>query len=202
MSAEGSRPGRGWHRLGELGPAWLSGIAAVVTALTSAGYVVGRATAPPSATPVVSSAPATTTPATPTAPSPTPTDTSPPSGASPAPGNGTQLASYDVSLAAGYGFDTKLTKPGQADIVNHGGTDLYFSGFFYTKDRIVMLPTNTTPTYPACQANTIFSYQTPTVVQGMTFCLVENGALAGVKVTDLGPARASTTVRVTIWQNS
>jgi hypothetical protein len=37
---------RGWARIGELGPAWISAIAAVILALAGAGFFAGRATTP------------------------------------------------------------------------------------------------------------------------------------------------------------
>jgi hypothetical protein len=37
---------RGWARIGELGPAWISAIAAVIVALAAAGFFAGRVTTP------------------------------------------------------------------------------------------------------------------------------------------------------------
>lgn len=46
-SDHNQQPRRGWARLGELGPAWITAIAALIVALTSAGFFAGRATSEP-----------------------------------------------------------------------------------------------------------------------------------------------------------
>jgi len=45
MSVSNRPPRRGWARLGELGPAWITAIAALIVALTGAGFFAGRVTA-------------------------------------------------------------------------------------------------------------------------------------------------------------
>jgi hypothetical protein len=57
MSADNERPRRGWARIAELGPVWISAIAALIVALATAGFFTGRATAPT----VTTAAPPTTT---------------------------------------------------------------------------------------------------------------------------------------------
>ena len=46
MSDKEGSPRRGWARIGELGPAWITAGAGVIVALAAAGFFAGRATTP------------------------------------------------------------------------------------------------------------------------------------------------------------
>lgn len=50
VSENNQRPRRGRARIGELGPAWITAIAALIVALTGAGFFAGRVTAGPTKT--------------------------------------------------------------------------------------------------------------------------------------------------------
>lgn len=46
MESDDRQSRRGWRQLGELGPAWITAIAALIAALTGVGFFAGRTTAP------------------------------------------------------------------------------------------------------------------------------------------------------------
>ena len=46
MSDKEGSPRRGWARIGELGPAWITAVAGLIVALAAAGFFAGRVTTP------------------------------------------------------------------------------------------------------------------------------------------------------------
>ncbi|WP_412538435.1 hypothetical protein R8Z50_21585 [Longispora sp. K20-0274] len=189
---------KGWARLAELGPAWLSSIAALVAALAAAGFFAGRLTADPSSSPAAPPATVPSAVATTGRPGATGSSIAPPTASA-----GIELASYDVPLVDGYGFVAKLTAPSQDQIVQTSETDVRFNlGNFFTRsqNRLVALPAHTSPSYGACKATLEFVGVVQRPTQGTGFCVILPTMVIGVQVTDVlsNPARA--VVHVTLWQ--
>lgn len=62
---------------------------------------------------------------------------------------------------------------------------------------MLSLPAGTTPSYQSCSTDTVFATQADSAV-GTSFCLIEDGRLAGVTVS---AAQSSYVVsKVTVWQ--
>lgn len=208
MTTNNQPPKRGqWARLGELGPGWISAIAALIVALGTAGFFAGRVT-----TPNAAATPQTTTETTVvTTSTSVPTTSSTLSGPTSSPDlptdvsgqpDGTQLASYNVTLTMGYGFNVKLTPPTQADITKAANQDIFnYGGGISSQHRMALLSTNK-PTYAACKDSQLFSGRA-ILSPGLTFCILTPGRMVGVEVTD---AKASPTnfiaMNITIWQGS
>ncbi|MCM2423661.1 hypothetical protein [Streptomyces sp. RKAG293] len=195
----------------------LTNIVGIVTVVTSAlvtfgaGAVVGHQTASPEpgpaptvpAPPVVTTPPTTPGP-TPTTPEPTPTTSSPPS--TPAVPNGTVLGSYSVNLGFGHSIPLGPTKPTQSQFSTTGLGDL---GTAAPADHLVFVPINgdkmlslsagSTPNYEACATNTVFATQADSA-PGTSFCLIENGRMAGVTIASAQPAYV--VLNVTVWANT
>lgn len=180
-------------RLGELGPAWISALAALIVALTGAGFFAGRVTGQP-------------------APGPTATITVPASprastGASspPASAVGKDLGSYTIDLAGNYGVPLGPAKPTQSQYSPEGIGDLVKT---YSRigaggdDQMVLLPDGTTPTYQLCKSTTNFSGQiVPT--RGNAFCIIETtGYIVGATVTAVSASLSDVTLTITVWKNS
>ena len=209
----GQAPGEGWAgtpgrgrtttrlgRIGELGPAWLSALAAVVVALTSAGFFAGRV----SATSSHATQPPKITKTAPTAPPVSPGGSASPaalSGAGTA-GNGTQLGSYSFQLTETYSAPLGPTAPTQSQIAAGGAYDISYNGSVNsgTNEKMVSLPNGSTPTYSACTTGTLFEESAPTA-PGTAFCIIEtSGRMAGVTITSVGNSSAYIGLEVTVWK--
>lgn len=180
-------------RLGELGPAWISALAALIVALTGAGFFAGRATGQPRPSPTVT----VTVPASPT--------TSTGSSSPPASAVGKDLDSYTVDLAGNYGVPLGPAKPTQSQYSADGTGDLVKT---YSRigaggnDQMVLLPDGTTPTYRQCKSTTNFSGQiVPTT--GSAFCIIETtGYIVGAIVTAVSASVNNVNLTITVWKNS
>jgi hypothetical protein len=177
------------HGFADLGPAWISSIAAAVAAVVAvASFFAGRATAPtPAGTP---------------APGPAATASAPATTASRSPG--TLLAHYSADVAAGYGIDIAAQPqrprqgiPGDASLViplvdrissSDGG-------------KLAQLDSATAPTFDDCAANTRFT-DTAYVDRGDAFCYTGHGYLAAIKVVNKVIALTGDydTLDITVWK--
>lgn len=195
----------------------LTNVVGIVTVLASAlatfgvGAVVGHnvATPEPGPTITVTAPPATvTTPpavtTTPTTPGPDPTTSSPES--TPASTNGTVLGSYSVNLGFGHSIPLGPTKPTQSQFSTTGLGDLgtaapadHLVFVPINGDKMLSLPAGSTPNYAACASNTVFATQADSA-PGTSFCLIENGRMAGVTITSAQPAYV--VLNVTVWSNT
>jgi hypothetical protein len=197
------RNGRKRGRISELAPAWIGALAALIVALTGAGFFAGRASVP-----IAAQTPATI-PFTATSFVPTPagnagasdSPTSPPASA-----NGTLLGSYSININAGHSVPLGPTKPTQADFTAGGAGDLgtatpadHLVFVPINGDKMLSLPGGTTPTYQACAQDTVFVGQADSV-PGTSFCLIETGRMAGVIVTSGQPTYV--VLQVTVWQHT
>jgi hypothetical protein len=184
--------GRG---IGESGPAWIGAIAALITALTAAGFFAGRATAPGGAT--IDTAPSVNnTLSTAQAPS----NPQIPQGKTQIP-QGTTLTHYivDVSVDHGLSFGSEPARPTfstvgpyDADLVVWVETKNLTTG----KGQLVPLDT-TEPGYQSCANDTRFVTDL-TAGEGTAFCFVGHGIIAGVKLMNLSDHYD--TFDVTVWK--
>jgi hypothetical protein len=192
----------------------LTNVVGIVTVLVSAaatfgvGAAVGNQTASPGPAPVTTVY-RTVTPS--VAPSPTTTvadipSTTPPGTPTPAAADGTVLGTYTVDLGFGHSIPLGPDQPAQADFSTAGLGDL---GTAAPADHLVFVPINgdrmlsldagATPSFAACAADTVFATQADSK-PGTAFCMIENGMMAGVKVTS---ARSAYVVlSVTVWQHT
>jgi len=127
----------------------------------------------------------------------TPTPTTP---------NGTELGSYNFDLTNGYGAPLATTAPTRVQISAGTGDDIYYDGAISAQsgDQMLSLPAGSTPTFAACSSDTLIGGQ-QSAVRGTTFCIVENGYLAGVSVASIGTSTSGSeylVLDVTIWQNT
>ena len=191
--------GRRRGRIGELGPAWISAIAAVIVALTGAGFFAGRVSAPASSANQPNKISATTVP---TAAPVSAGATASPSGAAATAGNGTLLGSYGFQLTNGYNAPLGPTAPTQSQIAAGGAYDVGYNGDLYagSNEKMISLPAGTTPTYSACTTGTVFE-DNASPAQGTSFCIIEtSGRVAGVTVTSMGSSQSYATLQVTVWK--
>jgi len=184
-----SRPAR--HGFADLGPAWISAIAAAVGAVVAVvGFFAGRATAP--------------SPAGAPAPRPASIASVPSAAAAVGPSSGTQLAHYNADVAAGYGIDIGAQPqrprqgiPGDASLV------IPVVGQISSSDggKLAQLDANSTPTFDNCAANTRFT-NTAYVGRGDAFCYIGHGYLAAIKVVDkvIAVTGDYDTLDITVWK--
>lgn len=195
MSGNGQDSRRGFlSRLGELGPAWITALAALLVALTSAGFFAGRAAGQPRPSPTV----------TVTAPARIGQgegSSSPPAAAT----AGTQLGSYPVDLTGSYGVPLGPARPAPSQYSADGIGDLVKIDSRIGPggaDQMVLLPDGTDPTYQQCKSATNFSGQIVPVT-GSSFCIIETtGYIAGAEVTAVGPTVSNVNFTITVWKNS
>ena len=144
------------------------------------------------------------------APAPAGSSTAPSSAtSSPAPadtaGNGTLEGSYTFNITNTYEAPLGPAQPTQSNIVSvsSGGTcDLIYNGLLGScnQEKIISLPSGSTPTYTACTTGTIY---VPNVspVQGAAFCIEEtSGRVAGITVASVGTSSSYVSLKVIVWQ--
>jgi hypothetical protein len=206
---------KGWsERIGELGPAWITAIAALCAVFVGGGYAVGhaqdseaRASAPQPAVTVTVTAPAAATVRATTTTTTSPAASSPQSSHAShiATTNGSMLGTYDVDLPAGYSIPLGASKPTQAqfDSSQQNGDldDLAQSYEELGSDKMVQLPNGTTPTYQACTSSTAFTNFIIGGSLGVAFCILENGKIAGVEVVSQSSTSSDYILHVTVWRN-
>lgn len=193
--------GRRRGRIGELGPAWISAIAAVIVALTGAGFFAGRVSAPASLANQPTKISATTVPTAAPVSAGTSASASP-SGVAATVGNGTLLGSYSFQLTNAYNAPLGPTAPTQSQIAAGGAYDVGYSGDLSAgnNEKMISLPAGTTPTYSACTTGTVFE-DSASPAQGTSFCIIEtSGRVAGVTVTAMGSSLSYAVLQVTVWK--
>ncbi len=197
-------------------PAWIVSIAGAVAVLLAAAFIAGRATASgKTATPavIVTVAAPPSTPAAPStqarpSSSPSPLESTP--GSPTAVANGRQLGSYSFDFTlSNEPYDVPLgsSRPTQSQFNTSGTGDLSsaYPGDVnilipINGDKMLGLPSGTTPTYKACTASTLFTGQAATT-EGTVFCLSETaGRMLGVTV--VSSQSSYVVLRVTVWQNA
>jgi hypothetical protein len=198
------RAGKGaWGRLAELGPAWITALAALIVALTGAGFFAGRVSAPSS--PAVKSTNATT----PTSAAVSPISSVAPTTSGGSVDTGEKLADYSFVLPNGYSAPLGTSTPTQSQIVQGsvGTFDVFENADMVSTEsgggeKLVTLPVNSTPTYSSCASNTDFvSSFNP--IQGDAFCVIEPaGRIAGIAISSVTSSPFSMTLNVTIWRNA
>jgi hypothetical protein len=210
------------RRLADLIPGRLARFATLTVALTATGLAAGCSTASSSESAAVapktgaaSSAASAGSSATPTSTA-SPVTASPvtaspatasPATASPAPvstaGNGTQLGTYTITLTNGYSAALGPSAPTQAQIAANGSCDVQYNGDIYScnYEKIISLPSGSTPTYSACTTGTLFE-TSPSVAQGTAFCIIETGGrVAGVTIATVGTSPSNyVNLSVTVWK--
>jgi hypothetical protein len=190
-------------------PGRLAWFATLAVALTVTGLIAGCSTASSgkssAATKTVSSSPtfSASAPASPTVSAPAPS----PAASSPAPadtaGNGTEVGAYTFNLTQVYSAPLGPTAPTQSEIASGGSCDVQYNGEIYScnSEKIISLPSGSTPTYSACTTGTIFvDGVNPT--KGNAFCIIEtSGQVAGVTVAGVGTSPNNyITLKVTVWK--
>src|ERR1700730_18187470 len=210
LSADKEPSKKAWsERIGELGPAWITAIAALCGLFVGGGYVAGHASGPgardPAPDPTVTvTVTATATVTSPVAPSPQSSHAS-----QMATSNGSTLGSYTVDLPSGYSIPLGGSKPTQSQFdssgqngdlsdVNYSGTDTYQE---LGSDRMVQLQDGTTPTYQACTSSTAFTNGISGDSLRVAFCILENGKIAGVEVASQSSTTSDYILQVSVWRN-
>ncbi len=135
------------------------------------------------------------------APAASPATTSP--AAATTAGNGTELGAYTFNLTNGYSAPLGPTAPTQAEIASGGSCDVQYNGEIYScnQEKIISLPSGSTPTYSACTTGTIFADEVnPT--KGNVFCIIEtSGQVAGIAVAAAGSSPNNyVTLTATVWK--
>lgn len=191
-SEDGKPSKSSWARIGELGPAWITAIAGLITALAGTGLFVflhSTGTNNPGSeqpTTIVTS----------------PVPSSSASSVSASSSDGAQLGLYSVTLPPNRSVPLGPTAPTQSQIAAGSGSGVIWeSGGLIPVgvDKMLSLALGTIPTYQGCAADSSDASGASTIPE-TAFCLVEPGRIAGVMVT----SRSSTYVvlQVTIWQNT
>ena len=113
------------------------------------------------------------------------------------------MGSYSFNLTASYAAPLGPTAPPQAEITAGGYCDVQYNGVIYScnYERIVSLPSGTTPTYSACTTGTIF-VSSVNATQGNVFCIIEtSGRMAGVTVAAAGSSPNNyVNLKVIVWK--
>ncbi len=122
------------------------------------------------------------------------------------PTNGARLVSYSFDLPQAYGAPLGLAKPALSTLTYGYGGDVYFNGTITTNrpDILIELPGDPTPTYQACADGNTLIESSAVASQGTTFCIKENGRMAGVTVSSMGTTQSGAPyleLDVTIWKN-
>lgn len=166
----------------------------------------------PTVTPV-SAEPSSTPSASPAQKIPSPSQASPKLQA--AKPNGAVLGSYTVELPSGYSIPLGTSKPMQSqfdsseqggdldDKADYGTGNCLFAPDCYIPlgtDKMIYLPEGASPTYAACTGNTGFETTIPGA-DGLAFCVLENGKVAGIKVVSESSAPYYI-LKVTVWRNA
>ncbi len=161
--------------LAKAGPAWISAVAALITALAAVGFFTTKGT-PSAGSPGSTGVSATATPsAHGTSASPAHVPTSAARVAS-----GKRLTRYTVDVADGYGFILS-DRPGRPDRDNDNDF-LVLNGQVNAQSvQLAMLDPGTDVSYPACMADTRYASFLP-VNHGDAFCMTGKDYVAGVKV--------------------
>jgi hypothetical protein len=209
---------KGWsERIGELGPAWITAIAALCAVFVGGGYAVGqaqdseaRASAPQPTVTVTVTAPATAAvraaTATATATSPVASSPQSPHASHIATTNGSMLGTYEVDLPSGYSIPLGASKPTQSQFDSseqNGDLDDTWAPSYdeLGSDKMVQLPNGTTPTYQGCINSTAFTNGISGGSLGVAFCILENGKIAGVEVVSQSSTSSDYILQVTVWRN-
>jgi hypothetical protein len=207
LSADKESPRkRWWERVSELGPAWITAIAALFAVFLGGGYAAGQASgsgAPdpmpqPTVTVTVTSTATVTAPVTSSPHSPHPPQT--------ATSNGSALGSYTVDLPSGYSIPLGASKPTQqqfdSSALNGDLSDVSDIYQDLSSDKMVQLQDGTTPTYQACTSSTAFTDSISGGRIGVAFCILENGKIAGVEVVSQSSTTSDYSLQVTVWRNT
>jgi len=201
----------GMTRFAELGPAWIGALATLVVALTGAGFFAGRATTQATPQPTKTVTNTVTVTATPvTGPSGPPTSEAS-SGSTPTSANGTVLGSYTFTLPQYDSAPLGTTAPDQAQILSGTGQDVIWNTGAGGSplqtgggDKMLNLPSGSTPTYQACTTDTLSSGESSPNA-GTAFCLIEaTGKMAGVTIASANNSQSPyfLVLHVVIWENS
>jgi hypothetical protein len=113
------------------------------------------------------------------------------------------MGTYSFNLTNGYSAPLGSTAPTQAEMAANGSCDVSYNGEIYScnQEKIISLPSGSTPTYSACTSGTIFATNiSPT--QGNVFCIVESsGKMAAVTVAAAGSSpNYYVSLKVTVWK--
>lgn len=153
---------------------------------------------------VTAPGPTGTTPVTPgpsTTGATTTSPAAPPPGAS---GNGTVQGSYSVNINAGFSIPLRSAKPTQADFSTTGQGDLgtaapdHLEFLPINGNKLLTLPSGTAPTYESCAGDTVFVPWVDSAV-GASFCVLEKGSIAGVRIASVNSTYV--VLDVTVWQH-
>jgi len=182
-------PRRGWARILELGPAWISAIATLILALAAAGFFAGRVTAPTTAT-TGTPQPTQTVPKTVTAPSAT--NSLP---------NSPWSVYYQTQVGIGtVGINFDNNPPSSAS------ADIFYSGSLLestSNATLAVWPGSATPTPAQCQnwVTTHPGTSIGTVTVGMQICLkTAQGRPVLLRIQSVTPDAANG--QVTVWQSN
>jgi hypothetical protein len=203
---------KGWsERVGELGPAWITAIAALCAVFVGGGYAVGHAqdseahaSAPQPTVTVTVTAPAAVTAA--AATSPVASSPQSPHASQIATSNGSMLGTYKVELPLGYSIPLGASKPTQSQFDSSELSGDLDATYFPTyremgSDEMVQLPDGTTPTYRGCINSTAFTNSITGGSLGVAFCIIENGKIAGVEVVSQSSTTSDYILQVTVWRD-
>jgi hypothetical protein len=174
--------------LAHLGPAWISAIAAVISALAAAGFFAGRVTAHEANPGSVASS------STPTTGGPTRA----PAVHGPTPGQ--RLIHYTIDVAKDYGIDISNHRPQPTSTDDHDLYVLYIGAIQPGNAQLAMLDSSA-PSYQACLADTRFAdFIEP--ARRDVFCVRSHGYIAGIRVTAVDDSASGGyyTFDVTVWK--
>jgi len=164
------------NRFVKLGPAWISAVAALITALAALGFFASKG-APAAGAPVTTS----TSAAAPTARSAI--QLAQPSSAAPQALRGKTLAHYTVDVPDGYGM-VLADHPSRPDQSNDDDFSILNGQVNGYTVQLALLNPGTDVSYAACTADTRYtSFLSPD--RGEAFCMTGNQYIAGVTVLEV-----------------
>lgn len=188
MGEEPSKPQRPSFR--EIGPAWITAIAALIAALAGAGFFAGRVTAPNSSnlSPVSTTTPRATKPISPVStvnPAISPLETNQPSD-----GAGALLNAYKVTIPSNEGIRFGPT-PGQPESCSpvDSTVDLCYDGYEVGSDENVAVLNAASASYGGCETDTNYQFSITSLTAGTILCFTgssPSNLVASATITAIG----------------
>jgi hypothetical protein len=175
---------------------WIMAIAALIGALSGAGFFAGRATAP--GNPDSSSAPQISSGST----GQTSQATSTPESSPPVSGTGTLLTHYPIDISAGYGinFGNTPARPENCDTILYVTDNLCYDGSRIGSNEKLSTLNAAVVSYQDCENATIYVSSVTILKVGTTLCITDGSLVSSATITAIGSNPAYLAFNFNVWE--